>query len=520
MTRENTVTTFGCATSHKHHQLGGRRLHWPVIATLLMPLLLMANQSVKPSDEANRADPEVEAAFAAPPELGADLLIRIAESSHRPHNKRIDLLVSAFDLTSSAKYALRRVPATNAAYNTDSDAGVISAALRPGLDKMSLRSRVITALASLEPSLARRFFEISRHISVPNLSCEDALGYSFDDFYKSAIAVIRYTYSAKEVADGEPFRLAEGLLQGIASPFQLNGALQLLLHDEWSTEDLRALTSAFASAIAYLSADDRSFTAGTNFSSLQSLIRLATRLKANDIDPYPIIRGFREYLVRHLKASRCADTLESTEISRIIDLFNDELVVKVSGLSPITVDDRKPMKVVDAKARVYEFWSTTESERLLNELRLLRFGNRDQQEARNSSNLTRSDGLAPFLTLAERSTGSWRESFDAFMNRFSSWESQTTEPLLAQFYQKCSILVNLIAIVPDSDRKESLMRDLLTYLAKSEIRLTDPPVWRLQLDRALNMVELSEIERISFSGFAKVSGDMYMRILASRPRER
>gem|GEM_PF-2541047 len=516
MTREGRISGYGLAAFRR----ACVRLYRPLVAALLVPLFLAGGQSVRPPDQANRTNPEVDAALSAPPELGADLLITIAQGSHLSKKNRIEILVRAFDLAGSAKYALRRTPATAAAYNTDSDAGTISAALRPGLDRLSLQSRVIKELALLEPALARRLFDTSRHISIPSLTCEDALGYSLDEFYQSALAVISHTYSAKEAADGEPATLAEDLLRHAASPFQLNGALQLLLHDKWSTDELQTLASVFAATLAQLSADDRSFTAGTNFSALQSLIRFVARLRTNNINPYPVIRAFREYLVRHLRASRCADTAESEEISRLVDLFTQDLVSKFTDLSPITAEDRKPNRLIQATARVYKFWSTTESEQLLNDLRLLRFGSRDQQEARKKSNVKRSDGLAPFLTAAERSTVSWQASFDAFMNRFYHWEGRSTEPSLVQFYQKCSILEGLIAIVPDPERKQALMRDLLTYLAMTEVRQMDPPVWRLQLDRAFAMPELSETERTALRELAKLSGDPYMRILSSRSRGR
>ncbi len=492
----------------------------PVLATLLIPLLLCADQSVPLSEEARRTDPEVEAAFSAPPELGADLLITIARGAGGPRKERIEILISAFDMAGSAKYALRRVGATNAASGTDSDSGAVISALRPGLDKLSLQSRVIEELVLLEPITARRLFETSRHITIPNLSCNDALGYSFEDFYKTALTVIQRGYSGKEVAEGEPALLAGGLLRQVASPFQLQGAFQILLREEWKAGDLRSLVSAFASTLAHLSADDRSFTAGTNFSALQNLIQLDARLRVKDIDPFPLIQAFRGYLVRHLKSSRCADTVQSAAMSRFLDLFNQNLVSKVSNLSPISAEDRKPEKVLDAKGSVYEFWTTTESERLLNGLRVLRFGSRERVESRKQLNLTRPDRLAPYLTDAERSTVSWRVSLDAFLKEFHEWESRSDEPLLARFYEKCSILRGLIAIVPDSERKLALMRDLLTYIATAEIRLIDPPVWRLQMDLALDMPELSEIERNSLNEIAKLSSDVYVRTRASRPKHR
>jgi hypothetical protein len=473
------------------------------LAATLIPNLLVADQNV-------------EVAFASPPELGADLLLEIAKAPGRSRKERVEILVRAFEMAGAAKYALRRTGASSAASGTDSDAGVVISALGPGLDRLSLQARVIEALVLLEPVRARELLETLRLTAIPPLGCEDALGYSFEAFDKAVVAVIQRGYSAKEVREGEPALLAEGLLRQVSSPFQFPGAFQILRREDWKEGELRSLVSAFAIRLTQLSVDDRSFHAATHFSVLQDLMALEAKLRMHNIDPFSLIQAFRGYVVRHLKAARCADTKESPAMSRFVELFNQDLVSKQANLDPISAEDQKPEKVLEVKARVYDFWSTPESSRLLDGLRTLRFGTREQIAAREKLGIVRPDRLAPYLSDAERSTVAWRASLDAFLKEFHEWESRSNEPLLARFFESCAVLRGLIAIVPDTERKLALMGDLLATIAASELRQIDPPVWRLQLEMALTMSEISETDRNSFVELARRSGDVYVSAKASQ----
>lgn len=494
-----------------------RNMVRPRFVVFCLPLLLGADQGATQAEKEWRSDP-VEAALAAPPELGADLLIALAKGSGRARKERIEILGTAFEMASSAKYELRRVGAVGAANNTDSDSGVVVSALGQGLDKLSLRSRVVEELLSLDAGAAKRLFELSQPSRIPALRCEDSLGYSFEDFYKTALSVIRRGYSEKEVAEGKPGLLAESLVRQVASPFQLRGALQILLLGQWKAGDLRSLSSALASMLSQLAADDRSFTAGTHASVLQDLLRLDALLRANDIDPFPLMQAFRGYLLRHLKASRCGDTVDSAAMTRSLDNFNEHLAAKLPNLEAITAEERKPDRILEAKASVYAFWSAPESKRMLMGLRALRFGSAEQIEARKKLNLKRADGMAPYLSDAERSTVAWRVELDAFLKEFHEWESRDDVPALAKFFEKCSILRGLIVLVPDLERKQALLRELLGHVTTAQIRQFDPPVWRLQLDRVLEIDELSEAEQRSLREIAAMSSDVYVKARASRVR--
>src|SRR5258708_38611637 len=89
------------------------------------------------NDEAPRKDPLrtlADSAMAAPPELAADLLIRIAESPQVADKAfKIELLERVFALAPSAKFKLRFYRSFGRGSQTDSDAGAIVSSLGGGL---------------------------------------------------------------------------------------------------------------------------------------------------------------------------------------------------------------------------------------------------------------------------------------------------------------------------------------------------------------------------------------------------
>src|SRR5258706_418799 len=90
-------------------------------------------------------------AMAAPPELAADLLIRIAESPKVTDKAfKIELLEWAFALAPSAKFKIRLWGTFGRGSTTDSDTGALFAALMDGLDTLSLQSRVVRAMLPLD----------------------------------------------------------------------------------------------------------------------------------------------------------------------------------------------------------------------------------------------------------------------------------------------------------------------------------------------------------------------------------
>ncbi len=119
----------------------------------VLAVLLTAGSMAQPQPSAPRPKqrPEaiqaiVDAASGAPAELGSHLLLRLVEAGLvKDPEWRAELLDRAFRMAAGAKHPLRIA----GAMHTDSDIGVLYAALEPGLDQLSLRCRAVGQMLAI-----------------------------------------------------------------------------------------------------------------------------------------------------------------------------------------------------------------------------------------------------------------------------------------------------------------------------------------------------------------------------------
>ena len=100
----------------------------------------------------------VDLAHAAPPEFGADALLRLVESGKIVgRDAQRDLVEQAFGLAVSAKFPVRKrhLPGTT----LDSRAGSLSQAYGMKLDALSLQSRAVSDMVRIDPAEARKLIQ-------------------------------------------------------------------------------------------------------------------------------------------------------------------------------------------------------------------------------------------------------------------------------------------------------------------------------------------------------------------------
>ncbi len=148
----------------------------------------------------------VDLAMAAPPEFTADALLRLVESGKIPKEARKDLISAAFAAAGRAQHLVRLVAGPGAALDTRS--GFQASALRLGLDALSLQSRAVDDMLSLDKATARQLFERLTHPTLPASTCESPLIPEISSFYDLLARLASEAYIAP---DGEKnSRLAFG----------------------------------------------------------------------------------------------------------------------------------------------------------------------------------------------------------------------------------------------------------------------------------------------------------------------
>jgi hypothetical protein len=202
----------------------------------------------------------IDQSAAAPPELAADILLRLVEAGKIPDKKiKTDLLEQAFVLAGSARFPMRMIGATVEGGNMDSDVGVRWRALENGLDTLSLRCRVIRIMLNVDRKRALELFRSMPPLMIPARSCSDAMVERVDAFYETLALLVNQAFSETGKREGKHLELAETYIHSISAPAQLEPAAKMILDLKLDGKQLSRPMSAYSSVLHDMSADDRAF---------------------------------------------------------------------------------------------------------------------------------------------------------------------------------------------------------------------------------------------------------------------
>lgn len=407
-------------------------------------------------------------------EFGADILIRIADSkaiTNKPRKR--ELLEDAFRLAGRAQQPIRRAALTGTRVDTRS--GYLSSAFNLKLDTLSLQCRAVKAMSSVDPEKARELFGQIPKPRLEPLDCKDALVYDVSDFYETLTDVVRATFKPQETLRGEHISFVEQYVDSMASPVQIEPLAKTILSLKTSRAQLQSLLHSFSVALSRISGDDRSFSVPWA-SGAGSIARMAEICKGKKILTDELLESFRAYLVKHITASRCADTAaKSDQRSREaaqIDFFNGNLrfagYLSKESIRPINDDDIKPAKIEGA-AKYYEYWESPKSKALLSRIRKLRFSPTGKP-----------------LSDTEKQEAEWQWQLAQSLTDLKSWRADDEKSEADYFHQKCILFNALLEIVPASHTRDDIMYDFVAFVSDSNLQKDSPEEWFLHANAILN----------------------------------
>ena len=491
-----------------------------VARLLLFAFIFGALCQAQPASPVQKRSKEIQSlvgrALIAPPELGADVLIRLVESKNiTDRDWKIEVLEQAFHLAGRAKHPVKVIGTVPAAGNTDSDIGVLNMALNFKLDGLTLQCRAVREMLALDPKQARELFLEIPALRLPALSCDDPIGYRPGEYYATLKEIAERGFTEKEKREGKALALLEDRIRSISSPFQLYPALKLIVDFKGlRTDQLASLVVAYGSGMKQLNSEDRTFSGSTGFDLVQELLGLARLCRERGIPAYPLIDAFRSYFVRHMAGVRCAENADPENhgliLSRIRESFNQNLQPLSVDVPEIKPDEVKPASVGNA-AKVYAYWRRPQSKELLENLRRLRFGTEEQQAA-NNQKPAREDGGAQFLTDDQRREPEWEAKALEYLNQLESWKNDNDETAANYFHQMCFMYAPLVELIPAGPVRDRVLRSYILFLRRSPIESDSPPEWFLELERLINLREANEVERAHIRDEIRESGDDLMNL--------
>ena len=430
----------------------------------------------------------------APPEVSADVSLRIANSKlidNKP--KKIELLESAFARSSEVQKKLK-LRLTEGI--TDTPSGYLSAAYDLKLDALSLKLRVVQAMLPLDAQRARVMFSEIPKVKLPALTCNESLGYDLSDFYGTLRQIQQQSFSSEEKLQKKDLIFIQSYVGDLVSPAQVGPVLRLITDSDFSPEDLALLTDNLSSALKKIPDDPRSFALSMKQDGVpNAFTRLIDTLNKKTVPTEELLKSFRSYLTRKLSSAQCSDVTpkpgQQTKSQRYIEYLNKLFT------NPIGDDEIKPARV-DSAAVVAQFWSSTESKKLLMGAKALRFGTKQSP-----------------LTLEERSDSEWQQNMVQLLADLENWEG-TREPSESVFFhEKCNLFGALFQLAPDGTLRSRVLLSFANYLRSASVQQENRIGWLLHANDIRNKIRtLAGNERLKALDVLRNSGNESLQLYA------
>jgi hypothetical protein len=373
-------------------------------------------------------------ATAAPPELAADALLRMVESGKlADRNARLALVEQAFQLASAAKFAVRMegIPGTI----TDTASGSLSQAYALRLDALSLQSRAVRDILSLDPSKAREMFgRIVQPALVP-LTCDDAMVYEPSEFYDTLAAVVNGSFTPAEKAKEEHVNLLLESLARVTSPSQVVPLARALQRSNVTAAQAQVLWVRFNGLLENMQPDDRSLAA-----SLPALSTLN-------------MPGIEESLEKYRRKSQGCET--------------DTAPSPAASASAAEQPPPKP-----ATPKINPYWQSANARQLLEAGKKLRFASDTE----------------PFSD-DDRATTEWQQRLADYLNLIAQWSQDQEESEAVYYHEKCLVYTGLLDLVSAGPQQDKILADYVDFIGKSGLYGQNPAEWFAEAHTLLDRSE-------------------------------
>lgn len=419
-----------------------------------------------------------------PPELHADVVLRLLDAGRIPERKQQwDLLEESLRLAQSARLATPVKHAAGVVGLTDSTTGVLTSASDLRLDRLSLQRRAITKMLSLDAARARDHFLSAALPHPPAPTCEDAAVPRFEPYFALLFEVMARGYTPEEAREGKPLAMVRDQLGALTTVEQVSAAAESLAAVPLPASQRAELAAALTASLSRIESRWRSY--GNLFGLTLALDRLTGTLVNEGQSPAAIGRALSGFITRHGNAPRCAEDKEERGprwFNMGVESFNALYVGKlgIDGLAAFKLDDFKPERL-EGVSRDYQFWSTPDTKDILMRLKTLRFGTQEQYEE-NERRKDPASTMAAMLREEQRRTTEWEASLRAFLNDLENWRQREPETVAAWFHQRLLTARGLLDIVPEGPLRREVWESSLRFLNDSPFYRESPAEWFLQAE--------------------------------------
>ncbi|HML17596.1 MAG TPA: hypothetical protein VK419_11240, partial [Bryobacteraceae bacterium] len=404
-------------------------------------------------------------------ELFADTVVRLVESGRIPQRDlQVELLDDAFHAAAGAKEPVRLIavpstpPDTRALYRAR--AGDLM------LDALSLQSRILKQLVTVDRAKARELFDQMVHPAEAALTCEDPLLPDLSPYYEIAATIAQSTFTPAEKAQEVHIQFLVTVLSQAKSPAELAAFARSLESVELKPEQFELLLGAFSKTMESMDADFRSFE--SSIDALQKEIDgLNSRANSSHIGTEALIKTYRKFLVTGLTAARCNDSFGGAP---------DAVAWIGAHASPLTADETKPSKK-DGVVKADPYFQSADSQQLGAELRQ--------------------------LSSANRSAPEFPGQFADFVRDYSAWQPPGDE--MDAFHERATVLRALLGVAAPGEDRDRIVEMCSALVASSGAEHQSPAEWLWQTKMLL---EAAGADAAKMLASFRASGDPALAIYA------
>jgi hypothetical protein len=411
-------------------------------------------------------------------EVESDLLLTTVSANVISDKQReIELLDQAFQAAARVKEPLRR-----RSWNTlvDTRSGFKQRAFELQLDRLSIQSRVIIKMVSLDPLRARTMFQDIRLSKIEPLSCKDTLVPDFTIYYQMVSSIAQRGFSPEEIKAQSHIQFITDQLETIKSISQATAALKMVASATLSDEELSRVLASLAKAFGQASDDPRAFAFAVQrdglISAADSFISL---LKKRGIPADDFTNKIRGFLIKNMSGEVCGDAgwikQQRATIPRELETVNAQFK------SPITVDDINPSRLGE-KAADSDYWGSSKGKLLLQMAKELRFA---------------PDGRR--LTNEERTTEEWHRQLLVFLEQIDDWKPESEASEDDYFQQRCNMYQVLVDLCPDDLQRDSVLREFGAYLKEANGTYKGRIEWILPVKDYLRILRTKSVKSMHSS---------------------
>ncbi len=402
-----------------------------------------------------------------PAEFAIDILLRLAVSNSVDTKWKQEIFGEAFTLTQNVQNELRSkgLPEISA----DTRANYRSSAFDMSLDALSLRSRIINQIVSMDKSEALRMLgEISPKLRFTPLSCSDQMVYDVSDFYRMLGNVTQNVYDEKRIQQGERVQFLLPYIENMSSPVQVAPVGKLITSLHLRSKELFIVSQTFADALRKISGDDRSFSAAlTQDRTANTVFQLIQYFKKQGVPHTEVASALRVYLSKHLSGARCEDN---------VDLIGTELPFHVKEInyffpdSPFTINDLHPSKVEKGLVSA-DFFESKDSSKLIMDFKSLRGYDDDEPDTKEL-----------------KTSAAWQQKMLDYLRQLEAWDGRNENSEVDYFHQKCVLYLALARIAPPGEAGDQVMLSYINLLNQNTALRESRIEWLLHANELLGLV--------------------------------